>query len=48
MATCMFYVFSLYYHMKIMIVLDLGFIVYYNKIYEFRFIKSRVKDLCEL
>ena len=37
MATGMFYVFPLYYHVKIMIVLDLGFIVYYDEIYEFRF-----------
>ena len=37
MGTCMFYVFSLYYHEKIMIVLDLEFIVGYDEINEFRF-----------
>ena len=35
MATGMFYVFSLYYHVKIMIVLEIGLIVYYDEIYEF-------------
>ena len=38
MTTSMFYVFPLYYNIKIMIVLYPEFIVYYDKIYEFRFI----------
>ena len=39
MATGMFYLFPLYYNVKIMIILDFRFIVYYDEIYEFRFTK---------
>ena len=37
MATGMFYVFSFYKFVKIMIIVDPAFIVYCDEIYEFRF-----------
>ena len=37
MTTDIFYVFALYEYVKIIIVLSIGFIVYYVEIYEFGF-----------
>ena len=44
MVTDIFYVFLVYYHMKIMIILDLEFIIHYDKIYEFKFIPYSSKS----